>query len=110
MKHNVIIMDKTKGYRILEVLDTDFDIENLKGDCFNPFVNNDRSIAQLRIEEVQFENKVRDEGVYGYILERWSPQFDTGWEHVDSCFGFVGNYETEKHYIVDEYIQQMMGE
>lgn len=45
-------------------------------------------------------------GVYGYELQRWNPEIDVGWEHIDSCWGFVGQYSetdlTFNHYIVDE--------
>lgn len=89
-------------YRILEILDEFANIDDLKGDCYNPEVNSDISPELLEEQEREFEQKCYDEGVFGYILEKWNPEVGQGWEHVDSCFGFIGNYENEGHYIVDE--------
>ena len=100
------IITKLGLYRIIERQDEYADLENLKGDCYNPEVNSDIDIDKLKKEEVDFEDLVNREGVYGYELQRWNAEVDKGWEHVDSCWGFVGQYsesdETFKHYIVDE--------
>lgn len=44
-------------------------------------------------------------------VEKWNPEIGIGWEHVDSCWGFVGEYrqgvETYDHYIVDELKRQI---
>ena len=70
---------KQAEYRILEVLDFDTKIEG------NP-------------ESVE---------VYGYVLEKWNGEIDKGWEDVDSCFGFVGEYDehSNNHSIVEEFKQ-----
>jgi hypothetical protein len=45
---------------------------------------------------------------YGYVLEKWNPEPGKGFEEVDSCFGFVGQYSPKDssglfdHYIVNE--------
>lgn len=100
------IIYETKEYRIVEHEDTNFLMENLKGETFDPKVNDDIDPQQLIEEEQAFEAKVNDEGVYGYILERWSTLQGEGWSEVDSCWGFVGLYsETTNdqcHYIVAE--------
>ena len=93
----------TQGnYRILEQLDDHYDITDLKGDCYNPEVNKDIPLEVLNKEELAFNKKVERDGVYGYILEKWNPNIGVGWEHVDSCWGFIGTHEVENHYIVDE--------
>ena len=89
-------------YRILEVIDECSTLEDLKGDCYNADLNSDICSIQLKNEEVEFESKCYNEGVYGYILEKWNSDIGQGWEHVDSCFGFVGTHAEENHYIVDE--------
>lgn len=100
---------QVQNYRIVEISDVDFSLDDLKGDCFNPEVNPDIDAAKLRSEELAFERQVESEGVFGYALEVWSDKVGEGWTHVDSCFGFVGqwNRETNNHYIVDELIAQL---
>jgi len=59
------------------------------------------SKGQYRIVEVDDEYF----DIFGYVLEKWNPEIDKGWEPVDNCFGFVGPYGTDnQHYIVDEFI------
>jgi len=99
------------NHRIVEQFDCDYDIEDLKGDCYDAEVNDDIDPTELARQEQEFENLVSNEGVYGYILEVWNPEIEIGWEHVDSCWGFVGQYtpseETFNHYIVEELKQQI---
>lgn len=92
------------NYRITEVEDLSCNIEDLKGDCYNAEVNKDICPDILKKEELAFEKKVYDEGVFGYCLEKWNPEVDQGWTHIDSCYGFVGYYDEKEnnHYIVDE--------
>ena len=108
---NVIWSSENEMYRIVEIMDNNFDIENLKGDMFNPkyikeMHDSKMTIKRLKQEEKEFEDLVNREGVFGYALEKWNPAPNTGWEHVNSCFGFVGQYspneEIFNHYIVDE--------
>lgn len=98
-----------KEYRIVELEDFLVDIEFLKGDCFRPEINPDIELDELIEQERAFERKIESDGVFGYALERWNPEIGIGWEHVDSCFGFVGRHETEEHYIVQEFIEQIEG-
>lgn len=102
----VLYTSPCSKYRILEYVDVDYSLENLKGDCFNPSVNPDQDPETLKNEEVQFESLVKREGVFGYVLERWNPEPGTGWEHLDSCWGFIGSYNPDStnqdHYVVDE--------
>jgi len=96
---------QVENYRIIEIMDDDLNwdrIKDLKGDCYNPEVNKDICPEKLKEEEIAFEEKCWDEGLWGYALERWNPEVGAGWEVLDSCWGFVGRYETEKHYIFDE--------
>lgn len=98
-------------YRIIELHDDHCDLENLKGQCFDPKVNPDIDPEILKQEEKDFEDLVSREGVYGYALEQWDPEVDGGWQPVDSCWGFVGQYakheERFNHYIVDELLNQI---
>ena len=102
-----------KDFRILEIYDEFYSLEDLKGDCFNPEVNNDLNPELLIKEEKEFENLVDNSGVFGYVLEKWNTEVDKGWEHLDSCWGFVGSYnlnnEKFNHYIVDEMINELKG-
>lgn len=92
------------GFRILEILDEIYEMENLKGDCFDPRHNPEIDAVELAAQEFNFEQKVFSEGVYGYVLEQWFPDVGRGWETVDSCWGFVGRHADENHYIVQELI------
>lgn len=101
------IYQETK-FRIVEIADHTYTLEDLKGDCFCPDTNTEIDVEELKKQERDFEVKVEREGVYGYSLEVWNPEVGHGWEHVDSCFGFIGQYDskTNDHYIVDEFIEQ----
>lgn len=73
--------------RLVALNDFHYQMDDLKGDCFNPKVNNDISPIQLAIEEQAFEDRVNRLGVNGLVGEI---RGSNGWEHVDSCWGFVG--------------------
>ena len=94
-------------FRIIETPDNAYNMDDLKGDCFEPDANKDIDVQQLKHEECRFERLVYEGGVNGYMLEMWNPSVGHGWEAVDSCFGFVGDYhpEANSHYIVDEFIK-----
>lgn len=97
------IIWQENNFRIIEVNDCFWKIEDLKGDCFNQKVNSDIDPKQLEKEEISFQNKVNEEGIFGYVLEKWYPEVDTGWTEIDSCYGFVGKYQDYNHYIVSEF-------
>ena len=65
-----------------------FTVEDLEGDCYNPSVNPDIDPDQLAEERNEFVDRINREGVVGIIGEYRS---NNGWEHADSCWGFVGN-------------------
>lgn len=100
-----------KTFRILEVVDECTRYEDLVGDCFNPAVNHDIDAEVLKRDEARFKRRWLDEGTFGYVLERWNPAPGAGYEHVDSCYGFVGSYqegaEGYDHYIVAELKSQI---
>jgi hypothetical protein len=107
MNQRIIWESDDKQYRILEIPDACAEIDDLKGDCFKPEAGMDPdAVEQLKTEERHFEELVEREGVFGYVLERWNAAPGTGYEDLDSCFGFVGSYtpteETFNHYIVEE--------
>jgi len=108
MTPKVIYKSPDSVWRIVEIEDQCFSLDFLKGDGFKPETNPSLTIEQLRKEEWIFEQKVENEGVFGYALEKWNPMPDRGWEIVDSCFGFVGCHEVENHYIVDELKRQIV--
>jgi hypothetical protein len=95
------------AYRILELKEIYIDLKELKGDCYKPECNHDVSPKLLKSQELVFETKCYEQGVYGYVLEVWDADIGQGWTHVDSCFGFVGTHEDENHYIVDELKRQI---
>ena len=93
-----------RDYRIIETRDFDYDMINLKGDCFCPAYHPDIDPVALEKQERDFEQRVYAEGVYGYTLEKWNPAVGQGWQDVESCWGFVGRHtESNKHYIVEEF-------
>lgn len=95
-----------REYRITRHYDESYNIGDLKGDIYNPGVNPNLDPEKLKREEREFEKMVNDEGVYGYVLEKWNPATDKGWEQVDSCFGFVG-FNWDDHYIIDEFKERI---
>lgn len=74
--------------RIVEHPDEILRMDDLKGDCFNPDVNSNINPNRLEREESEFEARVRDNGVWGYVAEYWD---GTEWCDADSIWGFVGN-------------------
>ena len=105
----VIYLDLKSGFRIVQWADNSTQLNDLKGDCFNPGVIKDIELIKLKAEELGFEEKVESLGVYGFTLEKWNGNINKGWEHFDSCGGFVGEYNSSGnacadtlHYIVDE--------
>lgn len=101
------VIFQKEDYRIIEEPDDSYNMDDLVGDTFNVVSGIDwRIIAEKKAEFIRF---VEEEGVYGYILEKWNPSIDKGWEHVDSCYGFVGQYQEQdekfNHHIVAEMKQ-----
>jgi hypothetical protein len=80
--------------------DFDFDLEQLKGDCYKPEANPDIPEDILKAEELAFEERVEAEGVHYYQLEKMDR--DGIYKHLDGCGGFVGT-DTEEHGIIPEY-------
>lgn len=107
----IVYSTDDEQYRIREVPDEFVDMEYLKGDAFNPEHNPALSPYELAISELEFESQVEDEGVYGYILERFD---GIEYRPVESCWGFVGPYSIRKpefnHYIVDELKAQIVAD
>lgn len=100
------VIYEQKEYRIIEEEDESYDYENLAGDCYCPKTNSDIDKAELKRQENEFKRLINNEGVYGYTLQKWNHDINKGWEFVDSCWGFVGQYtpneEIFNHYIVEE--------
>lgn len=96
------------SFRITEHINDSYSMKDLKGDSFDPEVVTNVTCLELHRQEKEFEDKVNREGVYGYVLDHWEPAVDSGWESIDSCWGFVGQYHCGhpkfNHYIVKEMI------
>ena len=110
------VIHQENNYRITEIPDEHFNLSDLKGECFDASVNTDIHADQLAEEEKTFELLVYSEGVYGYSLEKLAEKCPTcgsgdNWEHIDSCWGFVGQYDNKSkkfnHYIVEELVRQI---
>lgn len=99
---------RQKDFRIVEVVDDMYDLADLKGDMYSMEANPTVSEDILKEQEMEFETRVQEEGVYGYELQRWNPEVGMGWIFEDSCYGFVGQYDPNtdsfNHYIVGEMI------
>lgn len=97
-------------YRITEHLDLDTNLNDLKGDSYNPKENPSIDANVLKAEEMFFESLVENEGIFGYVLEKKCTACGQ-YEHIDSCWGFVGQYsETNplfNHYIIEEMKYQI---
>ena len=105
---------ETDNFRISERLDLNYDLDSLLGDTYTPELHPELDAKTILEERREFIEAVNNEGVYGYILERWNPMPGKGWEHVDCCWGFVGQYQSynpdRNHYIVEEYKSKIEGE
>lgn len=74
--------------RIVEMPDDCCHMDDLKGDCFNPDVNDNINRNRLAREEREFEERVNRDGVHGYRAEYWN---GAEWIETDSIWGFVGD-------------------
>ena len=74
--------------RIVAMPDNCLQMDDLKGDCFNPHVNSDINPNRLAREEREFEDRVYREGVWGFRAEYWNGE---EWIETDSIWGFVGD-------------------
>jgi len=79
------------NYRITEEKD---DYLSVKDYYFDP---RDEAIAEQH-------------GVFMYTLEQWNPAVGIGWEHVDSCGGFIGQYNPNEEYFNHYIIEEMKGQ
>jgi hypothetical protein len=111
---NTIYTSPCNNFRIIEVIDLDSTVDDLAGDSFNPKVCFDIDPLVLAKKLVDFTKEVENEGVFGYELQKWNPKPNRGWEHLDSCYGFIGSYnpkvEIYSHYIIDEMIETVRKE
>lgn len=82
-------------YRIIEVIDTETSIEDLKGDMFCPKAHPDIDPEKLAAEEREFERLCELRGIYRYELQKWNPEIGKGWKCRDACKGFIGEYNTK---------------
>ena len=100
--------------RIIEVQDLYVYMDDLKGDCYKPEHNPDIDPETLAQQEKDFEEHVDTYGVFSYHVEEWNPEVDKGWEHIDGCTGFVGEFDESEenfnHHIVHEYKASFFGE
>jgi hypothetical protein len=94
------IVKVSDDIRMIVVVDNDYDIENLKGDSYNPEVNPDIDIDLLKRGEEEFEDRVSEEGVCGIISQFKCPCCGS-WMDADSVFGIVGDDWTESGYDTD---------
>lgn len=98
-------------FRIIEVIDECTTFEDLIGDCYSPDANPDIDKETLASDLRKFMRRYDSECVYGYELQEWNSEIDGGWTHLDSCYGFLGQYqknaESYDHYIIQEYIDQI---
>lgn len=90
--------DDDPQLRVRIVPDNDADMDNLMGDTFNPKANPDIPKARMDRERAEFVARVERDGVYGIVGEVWDGE---RWEHVDSCWGFVGDDWKDSGYLED---------
>ncbi len=113
MSKSVIFETPDKCFRILEIVDEECSLDDLKGDTYKPELHPDIPAEQILSEEREFNALVENSGVFGYVLEKWDASPGAGYIHVDSCWGFVGSYSEadpeRMHYIVEELKSQTKG-
>lgn len=92
-----------RQWRIVRHVDLHYSMGDLKGGMYDPSVNPDIDVEQLRREELAFERDVEMLGVWGLELERWNPEPGIGYENVDGVWGIVGDGED----IIEEFKEQV---
>ncbi len=97
-----VVIYEQDNYRITREVSEGHTIEDLAGDSYE---GDEQGLKD-------FIDYVNQEGVFGFSLERWNPSINAGWEHIDSCYGFVGQTESDgsDHYIVAELKSQIVKE
>ena len=78
--------------------DSGMSFEDLTGDTFNAEAHPDIPQERMDRERKEEMDRINREGVYGVVGEYWNGE---EWEHVDSCWGFVGDDWKESGYDVD---------
>lgn len=81
------------------------DLEDLKGDTFNPSANPDIPRTRLVREEREFEEKVEREGVVGIVGEYFDGE---DWRHADSVWGFVGEEDARDSGYMEDVMEETM--
>ena len=102
------IIYENGNYMIVEMLDSDYNLNDLMGDCYNPECNPDIDPKILEKQKNDFVKKVEQEFVFGYVIKMWNPDIGVGWITIDSCWGFVGDHIRHNHYIIDEYKSRIL--
>jgi hypothetical protein len=74
--------------RIVEHADGGLTLEDLEGDTFNPEACPGINPNVLKREQAEFHDRVRRDGVWGYVAEVFDGE---DWQHADSVWGFVGD-------------------
>jgi len=94
-------------YQIIEIADEHYTIDEILGDSYCPEANPDLDVEALALEKERAIARIELLGTYGYNLQKWNPEVGFGWENIDSCWGFIGSFESNKlefnHYIVSEF-------
>lgn len=97
------------NYKIIEVEDTAFYVEDLLGDVYCPKTNPEIGIQELKRQEREERKRIAEEGVFGYrLIQRIHCEHCKTWQEceIDSCYGFVGQYAEGDplcdHHIVGE--------
>lgn len=75
--------------RIVKVKDETYDINELKGDTFKVEHNPNIDLADLKIAEYVFEQRIQKQGVYGVVGQYKDSSGE--WRVYESVWGFVGN-------------------
>jgi hypothetical protein len=100
------------NYRIIEVEDTTYCVEDLLGDVYCPKANPDIDIQELKRQEKKERERIAEEGVYGYRLIQLihCDHCKTCQEcELDACYGFVGQYSEGDHLYDHDIIDEMKG-
>jgi len=105
--------DKHEGMDVKLDIEPDdiVDMDDLKGDCFNPKYVDHISPNRLKRQEKEFEQRVYDEGVWG-IVARVKCEHCGKWHVAASVWGFVGSDVEGSGYDIDimsEALDEMRG-
>ncbi len=92
----VLCVSHDKLFRILQVPDDDFDLDERCRELKTAWAEF-HSVKDISQMEQDYRDHVEQNGVWGIVLEKWDTNPDCGYVHIDSIWGF--DVESDDSYL-----------